>query len=102
MAALGGLPLTSRAMAAEPLTLELYPNPAVSGPVTLSYTLTRPEVVQVTVFDALGRAVATVADGQQLAGAHSLVLQAGALAAGVYVVRAQVGERASFRRLVVE
>jgi hypothetical protein len=47
--------------------------------------------VTVEAFDALGRRVATVHDGPLAAGSHTLVLDASALPAGVYVVRAAAG-----------
>ena len=43
--------------------------------------------VEVAVFDTLGRRVELLADGEREPGAYTVRVAAGALAAGVYVVR---------------
>ena len=63
------------------------PNPTTT---TAAFTvrLAAPEAVMIDLVDALGRRVATLHDGPLAAGAeHGFVLSAGALPAGVYVVR---------------
>jgi hypothetical protein len=98
-----GAVVSGTAVAAEPLALDVFPNPAAGGVVTLSYYLEQPETVRLTVLDAVGREVLTVDGGDaQAPGPHAAVLQAGELAAGVYVVRAVIGEQVAYRRLVVE
>jgi hypothetical protein len=57
--------------------------------------------VAVAVYDALGRRVATLAEGVLAAGSHTLALDASALPAGVYVVRATGGTSTAVRRLTV-
>ncbi len=75
-----------------------FPNPSrVSATVTL--TLDRPQVVSVRVLDALGRAVAVLADGPQAAGRLALRLDTSGLAAGAYTVVA-TGETAQTTRRV--
>lgn len=66
------------------------PNPA-SGVARVTLSLDAAEAVRVTVSDVLGRTVATLHDGGLAAGATPLSVEAGALAPGVYVIRA-VGE----------
>lgn len=63
-------------------------------------TLEAAQPVTVAVYDVLGRRVAVLHDGPLAAGAHRLVWEAGAAAAGVYVVRA-VGEAATMAHRVV-
>ena len=76
------------------------PNPA-SGAAAVTLTLAAPADAQVAVYDALGRRVATLHQGRLGAGRHRLAVDAGALAPGVYLVRAVVAGVAETRRLVV-
>lgn len=81
------------------LVLGVYPNPAL-GPVTIRFALDRPGPVRLTVHDALGRAVAVLADGALAAGAHAATLDV-TLAPGVYLVRLSAGGRSVTRPLTV-
>lgn len=47
--------------------------------------------VRLSAYDVLGREVAVLVNGERPAGAHEGRLEAGALAAGVYVVRLVAG-----------
>ncbi|WP_179270989.1 T9SS type A sorting domain-containing protein [Rubricoccus marinus] len=76
------------------------PNPA-RGLVRVPYTLSASGEARVSVYDALGREVATLASGAHAAGAHTATLDAGALAPGVYVVRLSTPEAASVQRITV-
>ena len=76
------------------------PNPT-SGRTALWLTVDRPSDAQVVVYDALGRRVATLHQGQFDTGRHQLAVDAGALAPGVYLVRAVVADRTDVQRLVV-
>ncbi len=77
------------------------PNPTAGG-AALDLDLASAATVSVGVYDALGRRVATLAEGAQPAGRLSLRVADGALAAGVYVVRAEIGGQAVLtQRLVV-
>jgi glucose/arabinose dehydrogenase len=62
------------------------PNP-FAGTTTIRYSLAERADATVTVVDALGRTVATLADGPAAAGPHEAVLDGAGLRAGVYVVR---------------
>ncbi|MEO0743575.1 MAG: T9SS type A sorting domain-containing protein [Bacteroidota bacterium] len=77
-----------------------YPNPTRDA-VTVPLTLAQPAEVRVVVTDLLGREVAVLADGSQQAGRHALTLDTGALASGVYVVRATVGGVTATQRVTV-
>jgi hypothetical protein len=68
------------------------PNPARAGAV-VPYEVPVAGPVRLAAYDVLGREVAVLADGERGPGAHEARLDAGALAAGVYVVRL-VGEGA--------
>jgi hypothetical protein len=78
----------------------LHPNPA-SLQTVVELELPSANKVRVAVFDVLGRRVAVLHDGPLGAGAHQLRLDAAALPAGVYVVRAVAGGERITRRLVV-
>ena len=66
-----------------------YPNPT-NGATTLRYELPRAGLVQVDVYDVLGRRVAALRPGVQGTGEQRLALPSEDLAAGVYVYRVQV------------
>lgn len=63
-----------------------YPNP-LHDRTTLTFSLPTPQHVQVQVFDVLGRAVATVAEGWHAGGEHTARWDAEAAAPGTYLVR---------------
>ena len=75
------------------------PNPA-SSRASMVLTLDRPQRVRAVIVDALGRTVAVLHDGEA-AGVVALVVDAGALAPGVYVVRVAGAEATLSRRITV-
>ena len=86
---------------ASALGLRVSPNPADAS-VEVSYTLADAGPVRLAVYDALGRAVAVVAEGQRGAGSHAGALDVSALPPGVYVARlAAPGGEASAQFTVV-
>lgn len=77
------------------------PNPA-SGTSTFTVAVERGQHVAVEVFDALGRQVQTVYNGTLAAGmSERLTLDASALLAGVYIVRATGEDFVKTRRVTV-
>lgn len=78
-----------------------YPNP-FSSRTTLSYTLARRTAVRLSVFDMLGREVATVVDQVQAAGPHTAVFDAAGLPGGVYVYRLQTDEGVATQALLLQ
>ncbi|WP_345052019.1 DUF4394 domain-containing protein [Hymenobacter glaciei] len=80
----------------------LYPNPA-SGHTEASFALPHSGLVQLEMFDNLGRRVAAQAARLLPAGANTLRWEAGAAHPGLYVVRLTVdGKAAASRMLVLE
>jgi hypothetical protein len=80
--------------------LRVYPNPAVQV-ARLWFELRSTEAVQVTVFDATGRASALVHRGALPAGAQVFELPVDRLAPGSYLVAVDIDGRRNTTRLVV-
>ena len=77
-----------------------YPNPS-SGAVTVPLTLPEAAEVCVVVYDMIGREVAVLYGGRLGAGAHRFALTGRSLPAGVYLVRAEIGDQRLSRRITV-
>jgi hypothetical protein len=86
-----------------PLSLRIYPNPAPSTrQARIAYSLPTAGQVRITVFDAQGRRVATLRDGEEEAGPHELTWEGSSAggtptAPGIYFVqvRTPAGTRTS-------
>ena len=78
----------------------ISPNPTRAD-ARLTLTLGAPETVTVEVLNALGQRVAVLHGGPLAAGAHPFAVEAGALPAGVYVVRVRGETVRETRRLTV-
>ena len=95
---LGTGPLASRNEVANAANFQVYPNPAQAGS-TIAYTVAGgQQPVSVAVYNALGQLVRSVANEMQ-AGAQQFPL--GRLAAGSYLVKLQIGEQTTSRKIVV-
>ncbi len=80
-----------------PLGLEVYPNP-FEEVLHLRLRLPEPEIVQLTVFDALGRRVDGLLDGPLAAGVHALLWDGrsesgGEVGPGVYFIRLETARK---------
>ncbi|HYE58473.1 MAG TPA: S8 family serine peptidase, partial [Rhodothermales bacterium] len=64
----------------------VHPNPARDA-ATVRFRLPESQRVRLAVYDAVGREVAVLADGELAVGSHTAHLEGSALAAGVYVMR---------------
>ena len=78
---------------------DVFPNPTLRT-ATVRYALGAASIVRLTLVDALGRTVLTVADGPVAAGVHEARLDARGLPAGLYVVRLSVDGRPAGARPV--
>ncbi|OZC03069.1 T9SS type A sorting domain-containing protein [Rubricoccus marinus] len=95
----GALPVASEASPeASGARLRITPNPA-SRTVRVALDLVSPEAANVTVYDARGREVYCEASGAR--GEHAWEVRTERWAAGVYVVRAEVGGEAITAHLTV-
>ncbi|GEM_PF-2003973 len=86
-----------------PLRFELmqnYPNP-FNPTTTIQFFIPEQSRVTLTVYDLLGRKVATLVDEHLQAGEYSHVFDANHLASGVYIYRLQAGEHISMKRLTL-
>jgi hypothetical protein len=91
-----------------PTTLALegnYPNP-FRGQTTIAFELPAPDEVTVSVYDILGRKVATLVDGSLGAGVHEVQWDGTSdrgkvLSSGVYLYRLEVGTTQKVRRMTL-
>jgi hypothetical protein len=77
-----------------------FPNP-FNPTVRIPFTLTRPEIVRLSVHNLMGQKVAVLVNGVQFAGRHDVRWDAGSLASGVYVVRLEAGGRTESRAVTL-
>ena len=76
-----------------------FPNP-FRGQTTLTFALPTADEIRLEVFDALGRQVATVAEGMRPAGTYEVTFAARDLPPGLYLARLTAGSQTATRRLV--
>ncbi len=67
-----------------------YPNP-FNPQTVIPYTMPETSQVTITLHDLLGRSVAVLYDGKQVAGTHKAVIDGAGLASGRYIVRMSTG-----------
>ncbi len=77
-----------------------YPNP-FNPATTIGYTIAKEGNVHLAVYDVLGRLVATLADGVQAAGPHTVGFDGSRLSSGVYYYTLKAGEFTATRSLVL-
>jgi hypothetical protein len=82
--------------------IELFPNPAKAGRVTVHYALPQAGPMTVTLLDVSGRAVRRSAFGVRSSGEGSFNIDVSGLNAGVYVARLVAGDLSVSKSLVVE
>ncbi len=96
---LTGVPNQSSAPASYALS-QNYPNPF--NPVTnIEYSLGKAGTVSLKVYDILGQEVATLFEGTQSAGQHSVTFNGASLASGVYFYTLQAGANSLTKKLVL-
>jgi|WetSurMetagenome_2_1015567.scaffolds.fasta_scaffold77821_2 hypothetical protein len=82
--------------------LQNYPNP-FNPSTRIAYTVPQSGMVSLVVFDVLGRAVATLADGYHSAGSYSLALDANeqGMSSGVYFCRLTMNDTFKMMKMVL-
>lgn len=76
------------------------PNP-FNPSTTISYRLAEDGLVRLTVFDVLGREIATLVDEDQQAGEHSVTFEAGEIPTGIYLYRIVAGASTDWKKMAV-
>jgi hypothetical protein len=97
---LGGGGSQAESMAMPQSGIELFPNPATAGRVTVRYSLPRAEALTVTLLDVAGRALKTQEVAAGMRGALSVDVSG--LSAGVYVARLAAGDWTASRSLILQ
>ena len=77
-----------------------YPNP-FNPTTTIEYTIPRSGFVDLTIFDILGRKVATLINENQTAGNYSVKFNCSGLSSGVYLYRLRSDDFISTKKLVL-
>jgi hypothetical protein len=77
-----------------------YPNPFNPATV-IGYKLPVTREVGLTVYDMLGRRVATLVHGKQVAGSYSVTWDASGCASGIYICRLQAGSFIASKKLAL-
>ena len=96
-----GVALANKAADAAALAVGVYPNPA-NDVATVAYNVgARAETVSISLTDLLGRPVRVLSSGIQAAGVQNKVVSTANIAAGTYLMRVQVGDKVSTRKMVL-
>jgi hypothetical protein len=86
-----------------PQTYELsqnYPNP-FNPTTSIKYNIPGPGFVELIVFDALGREIAKLVNGNIEAGSHSVDFNAGGLPSGIYFYRISSGDFTDIKKMML-
>ena len=77
-----------------------YPNP-FNPATTIKFDLPNDGLVQLEIFDILGRRIATLVEEYKTAGSYEQVFNASSLATGVYVYKIQAGSFISSKKMIL-
>lgn len=80
--------------------LQNYPNP-FNASTTLSYMLPQSGSVTISIYNLLGQRVATIFEGDQQAGQHTITWDATDFPSGIYFARLEVGEYSKSIKMVL-
>ncbi|MCW3124798.1 MAG: hypothetical protein JWO03_456 [Bacteroidetes bacterium] len=86
---------------AQSLNTNIYPNPT-NKEITIAYTLSRNEVLDVYITDVTGRIINNLHSGAQADGEHKIVTDLAGLTGGVYFVNFRTAEGTVVRKIVKE
>ena len=95
--------VSDAAFAAQPHSYALqqnYPNP-FNPSTTIPFSLAQAERVKITVYDILGKEVATLINEQMPAGSHQVAWQAQEVGNGIYIIKMEAGKFVQTRKAVV-
>ncbi len=94
---------TVTGIASIPNSIELsqnYPNP-FNPSTTIEFTLTRPQEIQLAVYNVQGQLVSTLTDGHRSAGKHIVNFNADELSSGVYLYRLKTGAGVVSKKMIL-
>jgi len=77
-----------------------FPNPFDEG-TDIPFTISRAENVNLALYDMQGRMVRVLINGSRDAGHHTVHLDAGTLAKGIYFYKLQSGEFTAVKKLII-
>ncbi len=81
-------------------SFENYPNP-FSENTTITYTLSKQESVELSVFDLLGNKVSSIESGNKNAGTHTISWNAENLNQGLYLLWLKAGNNSSTKKIII-
>jgi hypothetical protein len=87
----------------QPVSFEVsqnYPNP-FNPTTTITFSIPHDELVELKVFDILGKEVQILANQKYSAGSHTVQFNASHLASGTYIYRLKAGENVASRKIVL-
>ena len=77
-----------------------YPNPFNSQTI-ISYSVPKRSFIQITIFDALGRKIKEIENGNKDAGNYNLIFDASGLTSGIYFYKLSSGTYTNIKRMVL-
>ncbi|UCC79267.1 MAG: T9SS type A sorting domain-containing protein [Candidatus Zixiibacteriota bacterium] len=77
-----------------------YPNP-FNANTTVSFTLSEPQYIVLSVYDLLGRKISVLADGYFDAGIHDITFDAGDLSSGIYFYILKTGDISETKSMIL-
>jgi len=77
-----------------------YPNP-FNPTTTIQYSLMKPGMVTLAIYDILGRRISTIVNQNQTAGTHSVSFDASKFSSGVYFYRIESGSFTSVKKMML-
>ncbi|UCE65244.1 MAG: T9SS type A sorting domain-containing protein [Candidatus Zixiibacteriota bacterium] len=99
--AAGTADISSQVELPEQITLlQNYPNP-FNASTTIKFNLSETRVVELTVYDLLGKEISRLLEEERQAGLHSITFDASDLSSGVYFYRLKTGREIKSRRMIL-
>ena len=77
-----------------------FPNP-YNAQTTISYSIPNNSLVQIQIFDVLGREILTLLNEEKAAGNYKINFNASNLTSGVYFYRLQAGDFVQTRKMIL-
>lgn len=88
------------AIPAQFILMQNYPNP-FNAQTNIRFVLTESQIVQLSIYDILGREVQTLLDEYRQTGIHTVTFDASSLFSGVYFYQLQAGNEVDTKKMVL-